>query len=360
MARMHKGLVFLFSLATLSFLYIVFVLRTETQHHILEPNTASNNTSSQKSFRPSRPKVDLFIAVISAPSRLDRRTAIREGYASTVNKFPIAFRFFTDALELEPQVRKELLKEKELHKDIEMIPTKGGYWLTHRYLHALFWAFKHYDFMFFLKTDDDYFLCLNNLSNDLKYRKQEKLLYWGHFQCLSRMVAIDEGFVIVSADLAQEFIRRNDSLYCSPFGGQMIAMWINNLEAEGYNVTYFPDNGRLMHYRSHLKTAHPDMCRDILGIHQAYTKYMREYWNLTKATWFKSYEFKRVPRLEYHEYCKLPKIWDWKMLIPFYRQEPKPCWIPGLEWPDFKDKKFLPGREQDSRVVVTLVTLPDI
>ena len=138
--------------------------------------------------------------------------------------------------------------------------------------------------MFFLKTDDDYFLCLNNLNNDLKYRKQEKLLYWGYFRCLSRMVMIDEGFVIVSADLAQEFIRRNDSLYCSPFADQMIVMWINNLEAEGYNVTYFPDNGRLMHYRSHLKKAHLDMCRDILGIHQAYTKYMREYWNLTKAT----------------------------------------------------------------------------
>ena len=108
MTRMRKGLVFLFSLATLSSLYIVFVLRTETQHRILEWTTASNNTASKNtSFRLGRPKVDLFIAVISAPSRLDRRTAIREGYASTINKFPIAFRFFTDALELEPQVRKE-------------------------------------------------------------------------------------------------------------------------------------------------------------------------------------------------------------------------------------------------------------
>ena len=249
MPRIRKRLVFLMTTTTLCFLYIVLLLRTETKHPTVASNEAGTDTASKTkstAFPPSRPKVDLFIAVISAPFRLDRRTAVREGYASTVNNFPIAFRFFTDALELEPQVRKDLVKEKEMHKDLEMIPTKGGYWLTHRYLHALFWAFKHYDFMFFLKTDDDYFLCLDNLNNDLKHRKQEKLLYWGHLRCKTRLVNIDEGFVIVSADLAQEFIRRNDSLYCSPFAGQMIAMWVNNLEAEGYDVTYFPDNGRLM------------------------------------------------------------------------------------------------------------------
>ena len=338
-------------------LYHVLSRARKTQRKIYAPIIAMNGTGKPSSIyatitaRTNPPKVDLFIAVISAPFRLDRRSAIGEGYASTVNKFPFAFRFFTDGLQLETRVREDLIMEREKHKDIELIPTRGGYWLTHRYLHAMFWAFEHYDFMFFLKTDDDYFLCLNHLSIDIKHRKQEKLLYWGHFQCLPRMVAIDEGFVIVSADLAVEFIRRNNSLYCSPFGGQMIAMWINSLEAEGYNITYFPDNGRLMHYRSHLKKSHPDMCRDILGIHQAYTKYMIEYWNITKATWFKLYDFKRVPRLEYHEYCNLPKIWDWRMLIPFYRREPKPCRASGLKWPGLENMTFLAGREQETDLI---------
>ena len=50
--------------------------------------------------------------------------------------------------------------------------------------------------------------------------------------------------------LQSGLISRNDSLLCHPMGGQMIAMWVNRLEREGLDVTYFADNTRLMQQKS--------------------------------------------------------------------------------------------------------------
>ncbi|KAK3746544.1 hypothetical protein QZH41_005604 [Actinostola sp. cb2023] len=214
----------------------------------------STDYIDMKAITPEgRPKVDIFINIPVAGTWTIRRNIIRNGWLSTAKNYSVAYRFFTDGIGVDPKVLEALKKEQEEFKDLVLLPTKNGYWLTHRYLHAMFFGYKHYDFKYYLKADDDYFICLNNLMNDLQYRHKEKLLYWGHFGCERKMIAMDEGFVIISIDLAQEIIKRNNSLCCSPFGGQMIAMWVNLLEHEGYDVTYFPDNSRLMHYRSSLK-----------------------------------------------------------------------------------------------------------
>ena len=166
-------------------------------------------------------------------------------------------------------------------------------------------------------------------------------------ECDPRMVAMDEGFGILGVDLIHELMRRNNSLCCHPFGGQMIAMWMNRLESEGYNVTYFADNDCIVHYRKDLKI-HTHLCRDLLGIHQAYPKYMKEYWNLTRHSWFnKTYSFRKVQRKEYRDYCQEPKGWDWRVLFEFYRHKPKFCWTPGLEWPRLQKYKFHGVREVD-------------
>ncbi|KAK3746548.1 hypothetical protein QZH41_005605 [Actinostola sp. cb2023] len=310
----------------------------------------STDYIDMKSITPEgRPKVDIFINIPVAGTWTIRRNIIRNGWLSTVKNYSVAYRFFTDGIGVDPKVLEALKKEQEEFKDLVIIPTKNGYWLTHRYLHAMFWGYKHYDFKYYLKADDDYFICLNNLMNDLQYRHKEKFLYWGHFGCERKMIAMDEGFVIISIDLAQEIIKRNNSLCCSPFGGQMIAMWVNLLEHEGYDVTYFPDNSRLMHYRSYLKKPSNDMCKRLLGIHQSYPKYMKLYWNMTKDSWYslKKEDFEKVERKEYKDYCSLPKGWDWRVLGSFYRKEPKPCWQPGLTWPDLEKIKAIRSREND-------------
>ena len=293
------------------------------------------------------PKVELFITILTAPHQLARRMAIRNTWLSTAKNYSVAYKFFTDGKEVAPEVMKKLVDEQNEFQDLELLPTKGGYWFSHRYLHALFWASKHYSFNFYLRMDDDYFLCLNNLYNDLQYRKKEKLLYWGNMCCWPNLVAMDEGFVILGSDLLREIVRRNNSLCCHPMGGQMIAMWVNRLDHEGHEVTYFQDNDRLKHYKNQLKGVNSDLCKNIFGVHESYPNEMHTYWNVTKDSWFsiKPEDFVKVERKEYKEYCGRPKGWDWRALSAHWKHEPKPCWAPDVDWPELHSFKFHKGRE---------------
>jgi len=305
---------------------------------------------------PGRPKIDLFIAIVTAGKHFDRRQAMRQTWLTTAKNYSIVYRFFTDGIDIGSGTMEKLKKEQQDYKDLEFLPTKQGYWFTHRFLHAMFWGYQRYDFSFYLRLDDDYFVCLNNLMNDLQYRKQDKLLYWGWLHCNNKIVNIDEGFLITSKDLVQEIIKRNHSLCCHPMGDQMVAMWINGLDHEGYDVIYFPDNGRLMHFHNHLKSDNSDMCKRILGVHEAYPKQMHRYWSLTKDNWFSIQrdEFVKVERKAYSSYCRWPKGWDWRVLSTHWRHQPKSCWQPGVRWPELERFTFHQGREK--RAILTTGT----
>ena len=336
------GLLFLWYQTRISYRYGDFY-EPDLQVHIC--GNLSKNYELSSFDASERNTVELFIAILSAPPHLERRNAIRKTWASTVASYSVVYKFFTDAMELKPRTKRELLDERKLHADLEFTPTRGGYWMSHRFLHALFWAFKRYKFKFFMRLDDDYFLCLNHLIDDLQYREREEFLYWGWLRCQPRMVAMDEGFVILSADLLQEIVQRNNSLCCHPYGDQMIAMWLYRLETEGYNITYFADNNRILHRRKGFQPK-LDFCSTMLGIHQAYPTQMRKYWNLTSPTWYKT-NFEFQPRKKYLQYCQFPRGWDWRLLWPLYRHDPKPCWEDNASWPALENFTIHQGREHE-------------
>ena len=304
---------------------------------------------TQENTQETLPKIELFIAILSAPHRRSRRIGLRQTWLSTVHNYPVAFKFFTDGQELSNETKHTLQLEQKKFGDLELLPTRGGYWFSHRLLHALFWANKHYNFKFFLRMDDDYFLCLNHLYNDLQYRKDEKFLYWGWLHCDQREVRIDEGFVVFGVDLVREITRRNNSLLCHPFGDQMVEMLMTRLDREGVKATYFPDNARLMHRGLTLTRVTEDLCRNILAVHKAYPQQMKVLWSVTKAKWFAASQnlFRRVHIKEYHEYCNATRGFDWKALLgTFYGHKPKPCWAPGVHWPMLHKYKVHGGRQR--------------
>lgn len=307
---------------------------------------SSESTELASVVHSQRTTVELFIAILSAPVHQKRRNAIRKSWASTVQNYSAVYKFFTDSRSLKPEINRSLISERDLFSDLEFTPTPGGYWMSHRFLYALFWAFKHYKFNFFLRLDDDYFLCLNHMMDDLRYRKGETFLYHGWLKCTPRMVAMDEGFVLFSVDLLHEIVRRNNSLCCHPFGDQMIAMWLYRLEREGYNISYFADNDRLLHSYGDFQ-AKNNLCSTMLGIHQAYPSQMLHYWNLTSTTWFKT-KFEFIPRKKYFRYCPFPRGWDWKLLWKTYRHEPKACWEKGVSWPTLRNFTIHQGRESEN------------
>ena len=88
---------------------------------------------------------------------------------------------------------------------------------------------------------------------------------------------MDEGFVIVSNDLIQHFIKEeNRSLMCHPFGDQAMMMWINDIE----NVVYFGDPRVYYDVSADepILEEYPDICSNFLALHGSYPVQIEQYW----------------------------------------------------------------------------------
>ncbi|XP_048585497.1 uncharacterized protein LOC125568097 [Nematostella vectensis] len=311
---------------------------------------AENSTSSADFIK--KIKVTVFMGIITAPKRVDRRTAIRETWLTTLDHYSeIGMRFFTDGLGLSKNETLALQLEQTKYGDLEFLPLKGGVRFTYRLLWMMFLALEKYDFKFILKTDDDYFVCLEHLNFDIRFRLQEKLLVWGWFHCEGGSQWTDEGLIIFGRDFVDELVKLNKTLQCHPYGDQAIGLWINAMASYGLEVTFFADNTRLLHENSldskpYLKNS--DLCTRLLGIHQAYPKQMREYWSLVKTNWF-NVSFAEVPREPYQSYCPYPRRFEWRYFLPPWRHEPKPCWGSEGIWSDLEKFVYFAGRQESGK-----------
>ena len=100
--------------------------------------------------------------------------------------------FFTDCKDMNGNILPEdiyvpLHQEQLLHKDLILTQSPGGINFALRYLWMLNWANARYKFEYFLRVDDDYFVCMDKLLLELPHRPRTKL-YWGHVHCMSTAV----------------------------------------------------------------------------------------------------------------------------------------------------------------------------
>ena len=201
----------------------------------------------------------------------------------------------------------------------------------------LIWILKyftrHYDFDFFLRVDDDYFVCLHHLLTELPQRLPATL-YWGWVHCIPNIVRVDEGFMILTYDIIKESLERfNTTLMCSGTGDQAVAMWMGTSKL---NVTYFVDNERLVHtLPGHLVNSFlvSGICDRYIGLHQAYPKYMYQYWDVLqkdnkerkKLGTFNSTSYVVPTIRDFYKICTTSKNFDWRYFGNAWRFEPKPC-----------------------------------
>ncbi len=188
------------------------------------------------------------------------------------------------------------------------------------------WATKNYQFDFFLRVDDDHFLCLDRLIGEIQYRPKNSL-YWGFIHCYPKIVRVDEGWMMLTRDLVEEALSKlNSTLPCHPYGDQAVAVWMLD---SNYNVTYFYDNDRIEHSATayqESKFLSPHMCEKYLSLHGSYPSTMRKYWNATQRNQPKvlQYQVLDIPRFE--ERCRHSnKIFDVNSFGPPYRHKLKPC-----------------------------------
>ena len=152
------------------------------------------------------------------------------------------------------------------------------------------------------------------------HNRKKMTIFPSIFHFIAGGIRVDEGFVIVSNDLIQHFIKEeNKSLMCHPFGDQAMIMWINAIE----NVTYFGDP-RVHHEVTADKPIleqYPEICSKFLALHGSYPAQIEQYWRRILVVRKRKY---RVPRITYP--CgNMNKTFEKNNFQGMYYADPIPC-----------------------------------
>ena len=101
--------------------------------------------------------------------------------------------FATDGLIKDRAKRSLILQERNRYKDLELqlLPSDDVMRFGQRFLVSIKWAMAKFDLQYFLKLDDDYFVCLKRLLSELPSRPTGNLV-WGHFHCEVGITWTDE------------------------------------------------------------------------------------------------------------------------------------------------------------------------
>lgn len=171
---------------------------------------------------PEGGRLRLFIAIGTAPKNGDLRQTLRDTWMQWVaDRVDVQVRFFTEEAP-------DTASEAAAHGDLvfhEGIPSGYGHFMA-RFHYQVEWALARFDFDYFLKLDDDGFLCVPRLLADLDHVPDEKL-FWGKYFCEQGFFVADENFMLFSGDVVTWFhsawpmLRmQDDATFASHF-----AMW---------------------------------------------------------------------------------------------------------------------------------------
>lgn len=143
-----------------------------------DDNTGSSGNHSSLTrgkYSGKKTRLKLIVTILSAPIRFDRREGIRRTWMNQCNSEEVVCRFFTDSLsDMEPKVQSVLANESAKYGDLEFMPIPKGYNFGLRLLWLMEWSVQRYDFDFFLRMDDDYFVCLKRLLFEIPFRPQKR------------------------------------------------------------------------------------------------------------------------------------------------------------------------------------------
>lgn len=150
---------------------------------------------SKKAMREKTIKINreeqpaLFIAIMSYITFIERRDSIRNSWLKDCsNPHFVTCKFVTDGFTVQgkPIANETRLKLEEESKknggDLAVIDSASGRNFAVRLLMTMEYAKDNFDFDFFLRIDDDHYLCLDRLLGELPYRPKERL-YWGYMHC---------------------------------------------------------------------------------------------------------------------------------------------------------------------------------
>ncbi|CAN0173226.1 unnamed protein product [Scytosiphon promiscuus] len=230
-----------------------------------------------------RPHVNLAIAVPSV--RPERREAIRKTWLKWGDD-RVVLRFFTeppDGAENEnsQEISALLAEESQTHGDIIIQDMSAGMNFGVKLLEAMKWMSSQYSFDFFLRLDDDYFLCLEHLLNELSCLlisgAQQSPIYSGTRGC-GTVPSMDEAYILLSSVIVDRILAASD-LQCHALGTTTAGAWLRiggpgNPEGD---VAWVSDR-RLNWMGGSWRRFKPNnrACEHYIGFHHTYSDEMNE------------------------------------------------------------------------------------
>eukprot|EP00188_Purpureofilum_apyrenoidigerum_P004055 Plantae.Rhodophyta-Purpureofilum_apyrenoidigerum.ctg4426.p1 GENE.Plantae.Rhodophyta-Purpureofilum_apyrenoidigerum.ctg4426~~Plantae.Rhodophyta-Purpureofilum_apyrenoidigerum.ctg4426.p1 ORF type:complete len:354 (+),score=60.92 Plantae.Rhodophyta-Purpureofilum_apyrenoidigerum.ctg4426:86-1147(+) len=214
--------------------------------------------STRRRMREEPPeKIDtkIFIAIGSKPSNFELRDGARKSWLRWRREGEVEYKFFSDdpdssgssAAELSNELIGNLLFERSEIRDLVLMPLESGYGTKEdnmflaRALYQFQYAQDNYNFRYFLRIDDDSFLCLHRLVFEAdSYPKKQ--FFMGRYWCKSGRHRADENFMMFSADVA-EFFSPPSSLL--PLDPKVTFAWNFGLLSQVLNLTIFDDQTRI-------------------------------------------------------------------------------------------------------------------
>ncbi len=233
--------------------------------------------------------------------------------------------FLTDYQKEGSEYAKQIKEETEKHKDVAFQELGGGVEFGKRFLYHLLWAVRNFEFDYFMRLDDDYFLCLDKLTNELPMPPL-KMFHWGWVHCINDITRPEESIIIFSKDVVETFLLQNpETMRCHPWADQQIALWVEDL---GWRQKLYYRTDRRLHHHPPVHTlpnvlAEQNICQKRLGLHASYPDAMRTLWQHRGK-----YELRNETLLQNSDLCSKSNLnfrWNANALVSTGRYEPKLC-----------------------------------
>lgn len=237
------------------------------------------------------------LLVIAIPSvRRDRRHAIRETWSKWADE-QVVLRFFTEFPKEENREEMAAISEESrVYGDLIIQGIDRGMNFGVKLLWAMRWMHDHYSFDFFLRLDDDYFLCLERLVDELNCLrtpgKVENPFYAGYRACRVEKNAyyIDESYILISSVLIDRVLATSESdLKCSGYGSLTAGAWFTTggpgnptgdaIMVDDYRLDRWGSRWKKSRMAAGNRFRNGRVCDEsIIGIHRTYSRNMYVLW----------------------------------------------------------------------------------
>lgn len=224
-----------------------------------------------------------------------------------------------------------------LHGDIEFQALESTRIFGLRFLYQIMWATAKFHFVYLLRVDDDFFVCLERLKAELPYRPTQRLI-WGSYHCWYRdLIYVDEAWILFSSDIVERFLSQDPRrILCHPHADQQIPVWINKLYSYTESLVQFDD--RRLHLYPPAVTLEKfrnlhRVCNSYVGVHGSSPEMMRNFGHHGGDAPKSSSSLKST---HVTETCHFLNVFNISKITGRYKFELRPCltnprWTPKEE-----------------------------